>query len=61
MGAALFHGHTEIVDLLERHGARKTDGVSARQKIHDEIADGFQHVNAMKNLMRLIDESKKKP
>jgi hypothetical protein len=55
---AVFAGQTEVAALLAKHGATIRVGPSARQKLDDTIADGFDSVNAAKRLIAEIKKNK---
>lgn len=55
---AVFHDHHEIASLLRRHGAQDRDGASAKQKLEDTVYEGFESADAMRRLLKLIEEQK---
>ena len=55
---AVFAGHTDIATLLVNRGATVRIGQSARQKLDDTIADGFDSINAAKRLIAEIEKNK---
>ncbi len=53
---AVFHEHQEITSLLRAHGARDRDGQSAKQRLEDEVYEGFASANAVKRLVSMIEQ-----
>jgi ankyrin repeat protein len=57
---AVFAGQTEVAALLAKRGATIRVGPSARQKLDDNIAEGFDSVNAARRLIDKIKQNKGK-